>query len=277
MVMTLLTATQSALDLSVLQGLNLSLYTIGSTVIIVLVGLILVKLILRFVDRTLARGQLAPGTGKLIRGAIKILLLALVIITAASQLGIPITSFVALLSVIGVAISLAVQDGLKNIAGSLLIHTSRPFVEGDFVEIGAVSGTVEEVGPLATRLLTVDNCRITYPNGLLTNSVVINYSSMETRRLDIVFSISYEDDFEKAKAIIQEIVTKHKLALDDPEPLIRVGELAPHSVDILCRIWTKKEDLFDFKWDLIESVKHAFDDAGITIPYQQLDVHLGRE
>ena len=272
--MALLTASDVTVDLSILRSINLSLQTVVWAVVILAVGLLLIKLFLRLVDRALARSQLASGTAKFIRGGIKALLLTLLVLTEASQLGIPITSFVALLSVVGVAVSLAVQDGLKNIAGALLIHTARPFVLGDFVEIGDISGTVEEVGPLATRLLTIDNRRITYPNGLLTNSVIINYSSMDNRRLDIVFSIGYKDDFERAKAIIREIADRHPLALDDPEPLIRVDKLAAHSVDILCRIWTRKEDLFTFKWDLIESVKKAFDAAGISIPYNQLDVHL---
>ena len=272
--MALLTASDVTVDLSILRSINLSLQTVVWAVVILAVGLLLIKLFLRLVDRALARSQLASGTAKFIRGGIKALLLTLLVLTEASQLGIPITSFVALLSVVGVAVSLAVQDGLKNIAGALLIHTARPFVLGDFVEISDISGTVEEVGPLATRLLTIDNRRITYPNGLLTNSVIINYSSMDNRRLDIVFSIGYKDDFERAKAIIREIADRHPLALDDPEPLIRVDKLAAHSVDILCRIWTRKEDLFTFKWDLIESVKKAFDEAGISIPYNQLDVHL---
>lgn len=243
-----------------------------SVLIIVVVGIVIIKLLVKIIKTTFTKSKVDPTCHKFITSLIKILLYLLLFIIALTKLEVPMTSIIAVLSVAGLAVSLAVQSSLSNLASGFILLFSKPFKVGDFIEVGGVSGTVRYINILQTKLLTFDNKAIYIPNGQVFEDKIVNYSNQDTRRLDLTVSISYKDDFEKAKSIIASIVEKHELALAEPAPLIRVCELSSHSVNIALKVWVNKEDYWSLNFDLLEMIKKAFDDNGITIPFNQLDV-----
>nr|MBE6545308.1 mechanosensitive ion channel [Oscillospiraceae bacterium] len=204
---------------------------------------------------------------------------AIVIICLIGYLGIDTSGLTALVTSLGVCAGLAVNGALSNLAGGVLIIFTRPFKVDDYIEVegSGISGTVEDIQIVCTKLRTPDNKVIYVPNGTLSNSNIINYSEKDTRRVDFTFSIAYENDFEKAKAIVSAILTSHRLALSDPEPFVRVAEHGPSSINITARVWVKSEDYWTVKFDVLEAVKKAFDENNISIPYNQLDVHVKGE
>jgi small conductance mechanosensitive channel len=200
----------------------------------------------------------------------------LVLICIVGYLGIDTSGLTALVTSLGVCAGLAVNGALSNLAGGAIILFTRPFKVDDYIEIPAdeISGTVEDIQIVCTKLRTPDNKVIYIPNGTLSNSNIINYSEKDTRRLDFSFSISYDNDFEMAKAIVATVCDSHQLVLDDPAPLIRVSDFGKSSINITARVWVKNSDYWDVRYDILEAVKTTFDESGITIPYNQLDVHV---
>lgn len=188
--------------------------------------------------------------------------------------GIDTSGITALIASLGVGIGLAVNGALANLAGGVLIIVTRPFKIDDYIEAQGVSGTVEDIHMVCTKLRTPDNKVIYVPNGSLANGNIINYSEKPQRRVDFDFFISYENDFNAAKSIIMDICSSHELVLDDPAPFVRVAEHAESGIKITARVWTKNEDYWTVNFDILESVKQAFDENGIEIPYNQLDVRL---
>jgi small conductance mechanosensitive channel len=183
---------------------------------------------------------------------------------------------IALMSVFGLAISLAVKDSLANLAGGISVLFTKPFALGDYVQINSTEGTVEEIRLNYTVLKTFDNKVVHIPNGDVAKAQIVNFTCEPTRRLDITFSISYQDDFQKAQELIRSTVNANPMALDNPEPLIRVTEHASSAILICCRVWCKTPDYWPLKFDLLEEVKCRFDQSGISIPYNQLDVHIAQ-
>ncbi|MBC8376676.1 MAG: mechanosensitive ion channel [FCB group bacterium] len=201
-------------------------------------------------------------------------LMVVVLMAAADQLGIDTTSFLAIFGAAGLAVGLALKDSLGNIASGVMLVFFRPFKLGDYVTAGGVSGTVETINVFNTIFLTPDNQRIIVPNGQITNGSITNVSAHPTRRLDLVFGISYEDNILTAKAIFKNVLDSEPRILEEPAPRISVLELANSSVNFCVRPWVKSEDYWDLKFDLTEKIKLALDEAGISIPYPQTDVHL---
>ena len=201
-------------------------------------------------------------------------LVAFVIIAALSQLGIQTTSFIAIIGAAGLAIALSLQNSLSNFASGVMIIAFRPFKVGDFIEAGGISGVVEGIQIFSTQMRTGDNKAIIVPNSNITGGNITNYSTKDTRRVDMVFGIGYNDDLKKAKELLMELVQSDKRILKEPEPLVAVSELADSSVNFIVRPWTKKEDYSAVKFDFTEAVKLRFDEEGISIPYPQQDVHL---
>lgn len=188
--------------------------------------------------------------------------------------GIETTSFAALVASLGVGVGLALQGTLGNFAGGILLVILRPFKLGDFIESNGQAGTVEEINIFYTTIITPDNKSILIPNGNVCNGTIVNYSMKDTRRVDLTFSISYSDDFEKAKALILECVAKTGLALENPAPFVNVVSHGASSIDIVTRVWTKSSDYWTVHFNLLEAVKKSFDENGISIPFPQLDVHV---
>ncbi len=223
------------------------------------------RLIGRRLDKTLA-----AFLGNLLYA----LLLAVVIIAALDQLGFDTTSLLAILGAAGLAVGLALKDSLSNFASGVMLITFRPFKGGDFVQIGSTMGTVEEIRMFHTLLKTPGGQALWIPNGGITNSQITNFSVKPTRRVDIAVEVSYDDDLRKAREVIEQVVRSDERVLSDPAPQIVVVELAAHGVRFAVRPWTKTADWWPTTCSLLERIKLAFDEHGITIPYPQQDVHL---
>ena len=202
-----------------------------------------------------------------------------IIVCLIGYLGIDTSGLTALVTSLGVCVGLAVNGALSNLAGGFLILFTRPFKVDDYIEVEStgIAGTVEDIQIVCTKICTPDNKMIYVPNGTLSNSNIINYSEKDTRRVDFTFSIAYDNDFEKAKAIILAVCESHSLVLDDPAPLVRMAEHGQSSINITARVWVKSGDYWTVKFDILESVKKAFDKSGISIPYNQLDVHVKKD
>lgn len=203
-------------------------------------------------------------------------LLLFVVIAALSQLGVDTTSLVALLGAAGLAIGLSLQGSLSNFAAGVMIIVFRPFNKGDFVEIAGASGVIDSINIFTTTMTTPDNKEVIVPNGSILSSNITNYSARDTRRIDMVFGIGYDDDIRKAKALLEGIVGADSRVLAEPEPVVALGELADSSVNFLVRPWVKSEDYWDVLWETTEAVKLQFDEAGISIPYPQMDLHVSK-
>lgn len=244
-------------------------------VIICLVGLFLIRLIMAFLKKLFERSKLDSSlhvfTLSMIRIALFILLGITVLAVASPSAA---TGLIATMGIFGLAISLAVKDSLSNLAGGLSVLFTRPFALGDYVTIGSAEGTVKEIRLNYTLLATVDNKIIHIPNGDVAKALITNFTGVEKRRLDLEFSIGYQDDFERAKAIISDILRKNPKALQDPEPVVRMVEHGSSAIVLCCRVWVNTADYWPLNFNLHEQVKKEFDSAGISIPYNQLDVHL---
>ena len=247
---------------------------IVSALAILIIGFWISKTLTRILKKVLTKRNVDFTLVHFLSSALKFALYLFVIIAAVGQLGIETTSFIAALGAAGLAIGLALQGSLANVAAGVMLIIFRQVRVGQFVESGGVSGTVEKVGIFNTTLVSIDNKVIFIPNSKLINDNIINYSEKEIRRIDLVFGISYTDDVDKAKNIIKSLIDSEPMILKDPAPIIVVGELADHSVNIFVRPWVKTPDLLAVRFKLIESVKKKFDEEKITIPFPQSDVHI---
>jgi small conductance mechanosensitive channel len=210
----------------------------------------------------------------MILSSVRNLTIMLGILIALAQIGVSLGPLLAGLGIAGFIIGFALQDSLANFASGMLILLYRPFDVGDFVEAGGVRGTVANMSLVNTTFMTFDNQRLIVPNNLIWRSVITNVTAQRTRRIDLVFGISYEDDIEHAERVLQSIIDDHDAVLKDPEPLIRVLELGESSVNIGVRPWVKTADYWETYWELTKIVKLRFDKEGISIPYPQRDVHI---
>jgi len=226
---------------------------------------VLIRLEKRKADKTLSRTLVSVG-----RKVVKFFLLMMFV----AYIGIDTSSIVAAVTAGAVTVGLALQGALSNLASGVLIICLRPFRVGDFIECAGMTGTVEDIGLFQTRLVSTDNKVLIIGNSSAINSAIVNYSLKNTRRVDMEFSIAYENDFRKAKSIIREEIEKSGYALNDPAPFVNIKEHGDSAIVIIARTWVKSPDYWDFYWSLMEDVKMAFDKNGITIPYTQMDVHL---
>ena len=209
--------------------------------------------------------------------AIYVALMIAIIVAAASNLGINTTSFIAVFGAAGLAIGLALKDTLANVGAAVLIVFFRPFKVGDFIEVSGVMGTVKIINLFSTTLTTADNRSIIIPNGALIAGNIINYTGNETRRIDMTFDIDYKDDLKLAKTIVSEILEAHPKVLQTPESLVAVGALAQNAVQLVARPWVRVEDYWDVTFEITESVKLAFDQHHITVPFPQMVTHVKHE
>jgi len=201
-------------------------------------------------------------------------LIALIILAALEQIGINTTSALAVFGAAGLAVGLAVKDSLSNFASGVMIAFFRPFRLGHYIEAAGTAGSVQEVGMFNTTLLTPVNRRVVVPNRLVYNDTIVNYSAEETRRVDMVFGISYEDDMGQARALIEELIAADDRILKEPAAVVAVNELADSSVNFVVRPWCKREDYFGVYFSMTEKIKQTFDQNGISIPYPQRDVYM---
>ncbi len=237
-------------------------------------GYFLIKAVLMILDKSLTKSKLDITAHKFMLSFSKTILYIILVIVVLSQLKFDMNSIVALMGAVGIAIGLAIQGTVANITGGITILMSKPFVAGDFIEVNSVLGTVSSINIAQTKINTFDNKAIFIPNSEISASKIINYSAEPNRRLDLIFPISYSNDFNLAKEIITEIVSKHPDILADPVPIIRVTELSQHSIDIAVKVWVLTDRFWDVRFDLLESVLKAFGENGINVPFNQLDVHI---
>lgn len=241
-------------------------------IITLVFGLWLINRFIGVLDKKL--GAKDPTLNKFLCGLIGAILKIMLLISVASMIGIATTSFIAVIGAAGLAIGLALQGSLANFAGGVLILIFKPFKVGDTIEAQGYLGAVAEIQILYTVVNTFDNRRIVIPNGSLSNATLTNVSIYSTRRCDMTFGIHYDDDIDKAKAILKRLFDEDERSLKDPEPRICVGSLGDNSVNLMFRAWVATDDLWPYYWDMHEKVKKAFDAEGITIPFPQRDVHV---
>ena len=242
--------------------------------LIYIVGKWIARRVMHMLARLLERREADPTLVRFLSNVIYAVLLTAVILAAIQQLGIPATSLVAVLGAAGLAIGLALKDSLGNFASGVMLVGFRPFTKGDFVEVAGVAGTVDEVRIFSTVLITPDNKQITVPNGLVYNDAITNYSARDTRRVDMVFGVGYDDDLKVARDVLTRICKEHPLVLDDPAPVIFVSELGDSSVNFNVRPWVKTSDYWTVWGDLMETGKVELEAAGCSIPFPQRDVHM---
>lgn len=243
-------------------------------IIVFLVALIAIKIIMKIVKKSIVKFEVEKSLHTFITSTVKFVLYALTLIIVLGILGIPITSLIAVLSVLGLAFSLAVQGSLSNLAGGVTILSTKPFEVDDFVEIGGVSGTVVEIGLFYTKLCTADKKDIFIPNGSVSSSTIINYSSETTRKLVLKFTASYDDEVEKVKAALMEVVNEETRILKDPAPFINVSAYLDSSIEYMVAVWVNNVDYWNVNWAVIEGVKRSFDKNGVTMSYNHINVHM---
>jgi small conductance mechanosensitive channel len=257
-----------------MELLGEKLFDLAMAAVILLIGVVLIKLILRFTRKILEKSSLDESVYLFITRATKVALWAVLIIAILTMIGIPAASLVTVLGAGGAAIALALKDSLGNVAGGILILINKPFVKGDTIELAGDTGVVDSIDLMSTQLHTFDNKVVTVPNGTITTSVLINYSKEEFRRVDCQFSIGYDADITQAKELLYNVVICSEQILRDREPVIGVAEQGESGILLDLKVWCSTSDYFDVKYYLEENVKIAFDEAGVNIPYNTMDVHI---
>ncbi len=247
---------------------------------------IIVALVILLFGRWLAMWLAAIGKKALIKGHVDVTLsqflgkliyyalLSCVAIAAADQVGIKTTSFIAVFGAAGLAIGLALKDSLANFASGVMLILFRPFRVGDAVTVSGVTGKVRQIDIFSTIILTPDNQKFIVPNSNITADVITNITAEDTRRIDLVIGIGYDDDIKKAKQILEDLTNSDKRILEDPATTVAVAELGDSSVNLIVRPWVKTDEYWDVRLDLIENIKLTFDEKSISFPYPQQDIHL---
>lgn len=254
--------------------------TLIFAIVVLILGLIVtrvsVKLVSKGLDKVKAskKNSLDDTVVKFVKQVVKIALYILLATIVLSILGIPSSSIVAVIGTAGVAIGLALQGSLSNVAGGFVLMMTKPFKIGDYIAVSGVEGTVEQISILHTQLVTGSNQAVFIPNGTAVGATIINNSAKDKRRVDLTFSISYEDDFAKAQAVILQVLKSQPKVLADPAPLVRMSEHAASAIIIAVRPWCKTADYWDVYFDTTEKVRAAFIENNISIPFDQLDVHV---
>jgi len=239
-----------------------------------IVGFILIKIISALANRALKLRHIDASVRGFIMSVLKLGLKILLFIMVLGALGVPTASLGFIFGAVSLAVGFALKDTLQNFAGGIVILVLKPYRLGDFIEAKGFSGTVRDIQMFNTILTTGDNRRIIIPNGQLSTSAMINYSSEDNRRLEVSIGIGYDDDIERARQVMQSIIDADERTLKNPEPIIKVGELADSSVNFIVRVWVARGDYWGYRVDLLEKVKKAFDSEGISIPYPQSEVTM---
>ncbi|RMF97233.1 MAG: mechanosensitive ion channel family protein [Gammaproteobacteria bacterium] len=250
-------------------GINLLI-----ALLIFFIGRLLAGWLTRIVRRILQRASVDATLERFLCNLLYAVLMVVVVIATINQLGVETTSLLAVLGAAGLAVGLALQGSLSNFAAGVLIVAFRPYKVGDFIEGGGVSGTVEDVQIFTTVLRSGDNKKIIVPNSQMMAGEIVNYSAKDTRRVDLVVGCGYDDDLDKVRAVLNEILAADQRVLKDPAPTVAVSELADSSVNFVVRPWVASADYWSVYFDLTEAIKKRFDQEGISIPYPQRDVHL---
>ncbi len=263
---------EKGMDLGVTFGIK-----IMTALAIFFIGKFAIRLVVSGISKIMRKQAVDKTLEKFICNLVSMTLLVVVIIAAIGAMGIQTTSFIAIFGAAGLAVGLALQGSLSNFASGVLIILFRPYRVGDYIEAAGIAGSVEQVQILTTILKTGDNKQIIVPNSQIMNSIITNYSTSDTRRVDLTVGVSYADDLDKVRKTLEDLIANEHRILDEPATLIAVSELADSSVNFIVRPWVKSPDYSSVKFDLTEAIKKRFDQEGISFPFPQLDVHLYKQ
>ncbi|ADD69023.1 MscS Mechanosensitive ion channel [Denitrovibrio acetiphilus DSM 12809] len=254
------------------NGLNI-IYAL----LIFIVGHYIAKIIAKVAGKALGKASVEITLSRFLTKLIYYMLLAAVVIAALNRLGIETTSVVAVFATAGLAIGLALKDSLSNLAAGVMIIIFKPFIIGNFVEAAGTSGIVDEISIFTTKLKTPDNKIIIIPNSAVLGANITNYSAQLTRRVDITIGVGYESDIKKVKDILKGIIAETTTILPDPEPVVVLSNLGESSIDFTMRSWVNTDDYWPTYFDMLEQIKMKLDDAGVNIPFPQMDIHIRKE
>ncbi|MFT4928426.1 MAG: small conductance mechanosensitive channel [Phenylobacterium sp.] len=244
--------------------------------LIFFVGRLVAKLVIKLLGKIMIRAKMDPMLTHFLEAIASALLTLFIVLAALNQLGVDTSSLVAMMAAAGLAIGLSLQSSLQNFAAGIMLLVFKPFKVDDMIEAAGVKGIVESIHIFTCTLRTLDNKEMIVPNGSIYGGNIINHSNRELRRVDMVFSIGYDDDLKQAKEILNDIITNHPLVLEDPAPFVFILALGESSIDFKMIPWAKTVHWAIVKGDVTEAVKLRFDAAGISIPYPQMDVHVHR-
>ena len=243
---------------------------------VLIIGLWIIKMLVRASFKIMDRSKIDPSLSSFLKSLVDILLKILLIISVMGMMGIEMTSFIAILGAAGLAIGMALSGTLQNFAGGVMVLIFKPYKVGDLIDAQGYLGIVKEIQIFVTILTTLDNKTVIIPNGPLSNGSLTNYSTQPERRVDWVFGIAYGDDYDTAKAMLLKMMEEDKRILKNPAPFVALGELADSSVNLTVRAWVKASDYWDVFFDMNEKFYKNAEQAGLSIPFPQMDVHLDK-
>lgn len=253
---------------------TLTLNVLLRGLVLLLLGLLVVKSLLRLTAKLLARSKTLADLSRYLLSAVRILLYALLVLVVLGSLGVEVTSFIALLSVAGLAASLAMQTTLSNVAGGMMILVAKPFSAGDYISADGTEGTVEAVGLSYCTILTVDNKEIFIPNSQLSSTKIVNYNRLGRRRVDLTFSASYNTPTAAVKDGVSDAAAHFPQILSDPAPVTYLSEYGASSISYIARVWVRAEDYWDVYFGMLETLRETFTERGVEMTYDHLNVHM---
>lgn len=260
-----------------LSNADLSVERLASAAAFLVVGIGVHRLLLSLIGRGLKRSHLEDRVKEVLRGTLSFVMWFVLALVVLGCLNVEVTSLVALLSVAALAVSLALQNLLSNVAGGLLLLSTKPYTIGDYIEVGGVAGTVVEPGIFYTKLRTYDGKAVQVPNSQVSSEKIINYTAEATRRVDVKVNISCGEPVEKVKAALFSVLKTHARILADPEPEVRINGFGEQSIEYFIRVWCANADYWDVYFEVMEGVKAALDRAGVEMAYNHLNIHMVRE
>lgn len=253
---------------------SLTLYKLAYAAVILVVCAVIIKILTKGFDRVIEKFKVERSLHTFLKSVVRILLWFITILIVTGSLGIDATSLIAVLSVVGLAISLAIQGTLSNLAAGIMLLISKPFKVNDYIEAGGVSGVVSDIGLVYTRVKTFDNKLVFVPNSEISAGKITNYTAETNRRVDLTFSTSYDAKPEEVKRVIRAVIAAHTKTMFTPEPFVGVSAYQDSCIDYSVRVWCATEDYWTVYYDLLEQVKTAFDENGIEMTYNHLNIHM---
>lgn len=245
-------------------------------ILILIIGFKIVKILLRIMNKDRRFKSFDKSVQTFITSFLNVALKCIVLITGLAYIGVPMTSMITLFGTASLAIGLALQGGLTNMVGGLMILIFKPFKVGDWIESNDISGSVDNITIFYTEISTLDSTKVVLPNGTLANSNIKNFTTNDKRKVCVDFSVSYDSDIDKVKKVLKEVVNKEDMVLKDEEVFIRLTKHDDSALVFTVRVWTENKNFWPLKFNLLENVKKAFDKNKITIPFPQLDVHMDK-
>ena len=277
-------------DLNVIDGINnagswlvrnqalLLSYAVNivAAIVIIIVGMIIARVVSGALNRLMVSRQIDATVADFLSALVRYGIIAFTLIAALGRVGVQTASVIAVLGAAGLAIGLALQGSLSNLAAGVLLVTFRPFRAGEYVDLGGIAGTVLQVQIFSTTLRTVDGRIVVVPNGKIIAGNIINFSREPVRRNEFIIGVAYDSDIDKVKELLTAIVESDERILKERERTVRLNELGPSSINFVVRVWSKSGDLQNVYWDVLERIKRDFDANGISFPYPQMDVNFKR-